>query len=88
MPFQLLRYLAHNPWCIVSAVAFSASNEPQAVPELFKYVLAEVGEEHEQRLLLARKFRDALFKAGLTSGYSKVRNESSSFLVQVVFIDL
>ncbi|KAE9398329.1 hypothetical protein BT96DRAFT_883056 [Gymnopus androsaceus JB14] len=66
--------LTHNPWYIVSAVAFSASNEPQAVPELFKYVLAEAGEEHEEKLLLARKFRDALFKAGLTSGYPKAIN--------------
>lgn len=72
--FDLNIRLAHNPWYIVSAVAFSASNEPQAVPELFKYVLAEAGEEHEEKLLLARKFRDALFKAGLTSGYPKVKS--------------
>ncbi|KAJ3785328.1 AhpD-like protein [Lentinula aff. detonsa] len=65
---------ATNPWYIVSAVAFSASNEPQAVPEVFNYVLTEVSGEHEQRLLLARKFRDALLKSGLTSGYSKAIN--------------
>ncbi|KAJ3868671.1 AhpD-like protein [Lentinula novae-zelandiae] len=65
---------ASNPWYIVTAVAFSASNEPQAVPEVFNYALAEAGQEREERLLLARKFRDALFKAGLTSGYSKTIN--------------
>ncbi|KAJ3762618.1 AhpD-like protein [Lentinula raphanica] len=63
-----------NPWYIVSAVAFSASNEPQAVTEVFQYALTDIGEEYEQRLLLARKFRDALFKSGLTSGYSKAIN--------------
>ncbi|KAF5379929.1 hypothetical protein D9757_007188 [Collybiopsis confluens] len=72
--YQQASSSAQNPWYILVAVAFSASNEPQAVPELFKYVLADVGDNHEERLLVARKFRDACFKAGLTSGYSKAIN--------------
>ena len=73
-----------NPWWIVVAVALSTGNRPDAVPVLFKFVLAELesiqvvesitGEKaHEQKLLLARKFRDSLFKSGMVAGYSKVR---------------
>jgi hypothetical protein len=60
-----------------------AGNMPEAVPILFKYVLRELEhahqefevpqhEAHGERLLLARKFRDAIFKGGMTGGYSKV----------------
>ncbi|KAJ4475762.1 hypothetical protein J3R30DRAFT_3658770 [Lentinula aciculospora] len=66
--------VATNPWYLVSAVAFSAGNEPQAIPEVFNYALREAGGEHDENLLLARKFRDALFKSGLTSGYAKAIN--------------
>ncbi|KAF9072900.1 AhpD-like protein [Rhodocollybia butyracea] len=66
-----------NPWYIVSAVAFSASNEPQAVPEVFRHALAETGsgEEHNpEKLRIARRLREALFKSGLTCGYPKAIN--------------
>ncbi|KAF5348745.1 hypothetical protein D9758_006836 [Tetrapyrgos nigripes] len=74
-----------NPWYIGAAVAFNAANEPSAVPVVFKRALddleAELGattvspsEAHEQRLLLARKVREALFKSGLLCGYSRVIN--------------
>ncbi|KAI0320290.1 hypothetical protein OF83DRAFT_610193 [Amylostereum chailletii] len=78
-----------NPWWIVAAVAFSTGNRPDAVPVLFKFVLAELekaqeqsgiaGDKvHEEKLLLARKFRDSLFKSGMVAGYSKAINALNS----------
>lgn len=61
-----------SPWSLVAATAFSSSNLPEAVPEVFKYALESL-KTHEQRLLLARKLRDALFKSGMLSGFPKVR---------------
>ncbi|KAA1477126.1 hypothetical protein DENSPDRAFT_844304 [Dentipellis sp. KUC8613] len=74
-----------NPWYIVASVAFATGNRPDAVPRIFKYVLADLeqaqdkfqvtGEQaHAERLLLARKFRESLFKAGMVAGYSKAIN--------------
>lgn len=65
-----------NPWFIVAAVAFSASNRPEAVPRVFEQALQDLrgtGSDKSQELLLARKMREALFKSGLISGYPKVR---------------
>jgi hypothetical protein len=61
-----------NPWYIIAAVAFSASNRPEAVPDIFQCVLQDCSAEGE-KLLLARKMRDAIFKSGLSSGYPRVR---------------
>lgn len=64
-----------NPWFIVAAVAFSASNRPEAVPCVFEQALQDLkseGSDKPQELLLARKMREALFKSGLISGYPKV----------------
>jgi hypothetical protein len=64
-----------NPWYIVAAVAYSASNKAEAVPHVFEYALRELtanqGVESE-KFLLAQKIREALFKSGLISGYPKV----------------
>lgn len=60
-----------NPWYIVASVAFNAGNEPEAIPIVMRHALQNV-EKHEERLLLAHKVREALFKAGLNSGYAKV----------------
>lgn len=65
-----------NPWCIIAAVAYSASNKAEAVPEVFQYASQELKTSKSmksERFLLAQKFREALFKSGLTSGYPKVR---------------
>ncbi|KAK0452750.1 uncharacterized protein EV420DRAFT_1482057 [Desarmillaria tabescens] len=43
-------------------------NLPEAVPEVFKYALEGL-KTHEERLLLARKLRDALYKSGMLSGF-------------------
>jgi hypothetical protein len=75
--------VVQNPWYIVAVVSFTAANRPEAVPLLFKYVLGELERAHNQfevpeidanreKLVLARKFRDAIFKCGVTGGYSKV----------------
>jgi len=74
-----------NKWYIVTAVAFSASNFPDEVPHVFKYALhclseaharskAESDQAHKDRLTLARRFRDALFVAGVTSGFARCIN--------------
>lgn len=71
-----------SPASFVAAVAYSASNRPEAVPLVFKDALTEMKDKqadcedpavHEERLHLARRFRDALFQAGLLSGYPRVR---------------
>jgi hypothetical protein len=72
-----------NPWYIVALLSFTTGNRPDAVPLLFKYVLEELErvqnrfgvsevEANREKLLLARRFRDAIFKGGMISGYSKV----------------
>ena len=59
------------------------ANRPEAVPLLYKSVLGElehaqnqfnvpVPEANREKLLLTRKFRDAIFKACLMGGVSKV----------------
>ncbi|KAI9511356.1 hypothetical protein F5148DRAFT_1171894 [Russula earlei] len=74
-----------NPWYIVTLLSFTTGNRPDAVPLLFKYVLGELErtqnrigvsdvEATRERLLLARRFRDAIFKGGIISGYSKAIN--------------
>ncbi len=72
-----------NPWYIPTLVSFTAGNRPEAVPHLFKYVLGELErvqnqlkvpeiEANREKVLLVRRFRDAIFKCGITGGYSKV----------------
>ncbi|KAF5324755.1 hypothetical protein D9611_004187 [Ephemerocybe angulata] len=68
-----------NPWYIVTAVALSASNKPDGVPRVFEHMLSQELKDHasdsqEDRLILARKFREAIFKSGLISGYPKAIN--------------
>jgi endoribonuclease Dicer len=68
-----------NPWYIVAAVAFSASNRPEAIPRVFEHVLEDIKSSSSSQSgtkpdnkLLAQKLREALFKSGLISGYPKV----------------
>ncbi len=70
-----------NRWYIVAAVAYAASNRPEGVPLVLQYVLKDPQFEHtsagdsghEKRLRVVREIRDAIFKAGMTCGYAKVR---------------
>lgn len=72
-----------NPWYIVTIVALTAGNRPEGIPLVFKYVLSDLEraqnefkvpevEAQGERLRLARRFRDAIFKCGILAGYSKV----------------
>src|ERR1700734_2042613 len=60
-----------NTWAFVAAVAFSASNLPEAVPLVFQHAASSTTEEKDS-LLLVQKMKDALFKSGMLSGYPKV----------------
>ena len=81
----------------MAAIAYSASNRPEAVPIVFIDALRElrstqVQEDervgHEARLHLARRFRDALLQSGLLSGYPRVRRSialSNSYCISWLF---
>ncbi len=72
-----------NPWVIITAVAFSASNVPEAVPVVFKHALEELktGQKVQgiaddvalkEQLVLARKIREGVLQSGLLSGFPRV----------------
>ncbi|OCH90642.1 hypothetical protein OBBRIDRAFT_793081 [Obba rivulosa] len=73
-----------NPWCLVAAVAFSASNVPEAIPLIWEYTLRDLVEvqgnelsqeqRQQERLALARRIREALLQSGLLSGMPRVIN--------------
>ncbi|KAG6873366.1 hypothetical protein C0995_016475 [Termitomyces sp. Mi166 len=70
-----------NPWYIVASVAFCASNRAEEVPRVFQHALNDLKAESnniEDHRLLARKVRDALFKAGLTAGFARAINGLSA----------
>ncbi|KAL5528848.1 hypothetical protein ACEPAG_4822 [Sanghuangporus baumii] len=63
-----------NPWYIITAVVFSASNRPDAIPRVFEFVISELGTlsaTKDDKLRLVVRMREALFKAGMISGYSR-----------------
>ena len=72
-----------NPWFFVTAVAFSASNLPEAVPLVYQHAFKSMSSldspvsDDATTLLLVRKVKDALFKSGLLSGYPKVSQHGS-----------
>ncbi|KAH8078739.1 hypothetical protein BXZ70DRAFT_1002789 [Cristinia sonorae] len=81
------RSTLRSSWYLVTAVAFSASNRPDAVPAVFRYTLDELKREQasagmtddeeeaqEAQLKLARRSRDCLLQAGLLCGYSRSIN--------------
>lgn len=83
-----------NKWYIATVVAFSASNSPEDVPLVFQNAMQDLANAHSKsqtspskiqtdQLRLARRFRDALFVAGITSGYARVSlvNNSESHYV-------
>ena len=75
-----------NPWYIIAAVAFTGSNLPEAVPIVYQHALNDLrrrrtqdhpeGKTQEEmdaeELLLVRRIKDAIFKAGITFGYPRV----------------
>ena|ERR1700691_6200621 len=79
-----------NPWFLVAAVAFSASNLPEAVPLVFKHALNDLVSQpsaagDESTLLLVRKLKDALFKSGVLCGYPKVDSFAFSRFPSLIF---
>ncbi|KAF8888064.1 AhpD-like protein [Infundibulicybe gibba] len=70
---QLLRGEQAGTWAPIAATAFSASNAPEAVPLVFQYAVRGL-ESRDERLLLVRKMKDAVFKSGTMSGYPKAIN--------------
>ena len=77
-----------HAWYIVTAVAFSASNKPDAAAAVFKYVLndleqsntgATLAEDLEvTKLTVAKKTREAIMQSGLLSGYARVGRKIAS----------
>jgi hypothetical protein len=64
-----------NPWHIITAVSYCASNRPDALPHLLRFMLADVdqsGSGHTERLNVVNEMRDGMFKAGLICGYARV----------------
>lgn len=77
----------HNPWYCVAAVAFSASNVPEAIPIVFEYALNDlraIGRE-DDALLLVHRMKDYIFKSGMLSGYPK---EITATVVPTQNVDL
>lgn len=76
-----------NPWYLIAAVAFSAANLPEAVPFVFQHALKDLSQQStgadQDSLLLARRMKDAIFKSGMLSGYSKVDHLISCFLISM-----
>jgi len=62
-----------NPYYLIAAVGFSALNVPEALPSILTHALENAVNEDERKLI-TRRIRDALFKSGMTAGYSKVIN--------------
>jgi len=62
-----------NPWFIVAIVVFTAANRPDEVPRVFAYAMKDTRTE-EEKVVLASKCRDVIFKAGMITGYSKAIN--------------
>lgn len=74
-PGEIVDGILHGSWCLVAAVAFSASNRPEAIPKVFAFVSDELDAASattEQKFVVARRFREAIFKAGLLCGFSRV----------------
>lgn len=69
-----------NPWYLVAAVTFSASNNPKDVVSVFKYALADLKSVQKsnddgsikEQLQLARRIREAILQSGLLSGMPRV----------------
>ena len=70
-------------WAMIAVVSFSASNIIEAVPLVFKYALGDLIQAqtqagtpqdaaHAEQLVLARKIRETLLRAGLLCGMPRV----------------
>ena len=62
-----------NPYALVAAAVFSGTNRPDLVPAVWSHAVTEISSTDE-KALVARRLRDAIFKAGLLTGYSRAIN--------------
>ncbi|KAI5120155.1 hypothetical protein M0805_003642 [Coniferiporia weirii] len=63
-----------NPWFLVAAVAYNASNRIEAVPKVYEFALEALdaaNASHEEKVRMTVVLRDAIFKSGLIAGYSR-----------------
>lgn len=58
-------------WAMIVAIAFCASNLPEAVPLVFQYAVKDYT-SHDDQLYLVRKIKDSLLKSAMLSGFPKV----------------
>ncbi|TCD70597.1 hypothetical protein EIP91_002627 [Steccherinum ochraceum] len=74
--------VVQSRWYLLAVVAFSASNLPDAIPLVFQYALEELKREgarkeadmHRDQIALARRFREAIFRGGMLTGYARAIN--------------
>ncbi|KZV95651.1 hypothetical protein EXIGLDRAFT_734874 [Exidia glandulosa HHB12029] len=73
---ELLAHLASllpENWYIPASVAFTAAGVPEALPTLYAFA-AEGCKSEEEKVLLVRRIRDAVFKGGILTGYARAIN--------------
>lgn len=67
--------IIRSSWYLVVAVAFGSSNRPESVPKVFQFVhdeLTAASASIEERRVVVRRLKEAIFKSGLSCGYSRV----------------
>lgn len=67
--------IIRSSWYLIVAVAFGSSNRPEAVPKVFQFVhdeLIAASASIEERRVVVRRLKEAIFKSGLSCGYSRV----------------
>jgi len=62
-----------NPYALIAAVVFGSANLPELVPSVWVHAASRVN-SNDDKALLARRMRDALFKTGMLTGYSRTIN--------------
>ena len=71
-------HLPHDAWYFLTGVTLSALNLPHEIPTVFKHAIekgpgsCDTHPGHDEQLVIARKMREALVKAGSISGLPKV----------------
>lgn len=81
--------IIRSSWYLIVAVAFGSSNRPEAVPKVFQLVhdeLIAASASIEERRVVVRRLKEAIFKSGLSCGYSRVSfkccNLKAKYLVE------
>jgi hypothetical protein len=70
--------LPKHTWYYITATTLSALNRPDEIPKIYEYALkygvegVEVEPDHEEKLKISRRLREALIKATAVGGVPKV----------------